>query len=429
MGRLEKYLSEDDILLEKVSKKEIEITLNNPRIRVGVEFEFIMTNIDIESMREEWEDYRNMYDDWFYYSNSLEDFNQKYDEWEYEYKRCKKDKEYLDNNYDGDILHIENEEPVPPEVPSYAIHDIQPGEYLSEPERPERPYPDDIEFEDMVDMGLPLDKLPFKVRVYGDYHEGERGKNWILEPDSSLPTNGAELISPILTMKEFLHFTPIIFDFINDYGATTNDCGLHINMSINGVDNIKDTLDPVKLILFTDEGLIWKYFSEKSRSRNAASMLKGLKKGYVDRNLLRNLMNVKKLDNKIVDSGHYMGINLENLNRGEHGRVEFRYMGGNVYHKKWDKIKQLVANYAFALSVGVDPEYKKKEYIHKLSRIMNKVELVRKKRQLTRSDHRDKLTSDQIKILEKEISQLEKIYKISTEEYISIDRWIYQNEE
>jgi hypothetical protein len=73
-----------------------------------------------------------------------------------------------------------------------------------------------------------------------------------------------------------------------------------------------------------------------------------------------------------LSSEHFDGVNVIDL---ETGHVEFRYMGGSSYHKEFKKVVDVISMYAYWLSLASDPEFKKKEYTHKLSRILNKTEM------------------------------------------------------
>jgi len=422
--RLDEFL-----LTEKISKKEMDIALKNKNIRIGAEFEFI---VNIDSVKDDWTTawfyYHKQENEYNRYEHQLDNFMNDFDDW----------KRDLNNADDEDKDNIEKLEPEPPELPDYIKYgdsDYRPGEEIPppiEPDVPELDHSDDEQiFKSIIDL-IPLKELPFKVDISYTHQGMERLNNWIIEPDSSLTDGGVELISPILTMDEFLKVTPEIFNFIDRHGYTDHTCGLHTHMSIKGVHYLHDVLDPVKLVLFTDEGLIYKFFNERAKAEYAASMLKDLRKNKINRDTLKELINMKKLDDKAVSISHYMGINMEHLKQfyGEEAgssRVEFRYLGGTDYQKKWSKIRQIVGNYAHVLSISMDPEYKKKEYIHKLTRIMNKVDLVRKKIELDHLDVDNKADNEmsiKIRRLNKEIGMLQKLYRLSDKEESDIRNWI-----
>jgi hypothetical protein len=59
-----------------------------------------------------------------------------------------------------------------------------------------------------------------------------------------------------------------------------------------------------------------------------------------------------------------MGINLQHL-KGKNKYIEFRYIGGRDYHKKWKEIKYLTAKFILAIRKACD-ENTDYEYILKV---------------------------------------------------------------
>jgi len=229
-------------------------------------------------------------------------------------------------------------------------------------EHGEVPYPEiDIDYivsgsdggepteDDIVDLGFPV----------------KFTKDWDVRPDGSLGDGGIEIITPPLKLSELIKTIEKVFDWIDDVGYTNNDCGFHVHMSIN---NGKE-LDPLKLILFADEGLIYKKFS----SRIGNSYAKSIKVGHVEKITPFGPEDVIKVakDSKLLNGlnmDKYLGINLVDLQKNH---VEFRYMGGDEYHKKFKDVREVIINYAHWMSIAGDPDYKKKEYITKVTRLSN----------------------------------------------------------
>ena len=348
MSRLDDFL-----LLEKVTKKEIDDAYSNSNIRIGSEFEF-RVNIKEEEKRslEAWSDYHSAIQDYNDYMDQIDEFES--------------------GRYDD-----------PPDVPDYVTYyDL--GEFKDgTADIPQPPKPETLEsFDDPNDVFkfivsvLPLDELPFKPYISLVSHGSKKIsiKSWVFEPDMSVgDDDSVELISPPLTTKEFLSMTPKIFNFINKYGYTDDSCGLHNSISFTNIKNLEVSLDPVKLALFTDEGLIYKYFESRKNNEFAVSLMKALKRGKIDYSAIKELVDVKKLKKKFEYDRH-LGINFQNLSENNK-YIEFRYIGGSDYHKKWDKVKQIVGNYIWNMSIALDPEYKKKEYINKLIRIIEKTDI------------------------------------------------------
>ena len=210
-------------------------------------------------------------------------------------------------------------------------------------------------------------------------HNVKSAKKWVIKPDGSLGLHGLEIVSPILPLKEFLEICPKVFEYINNMGpaAEIDDaCGFHISMSLKNVPNLGEAIDITKLSLFMDEGYIYNFFAAREFNTYARSA-----HDTVNRSLIR--LNAPKLATKLIDvtglkkeypADHYMAINIEHLNSANE-YIEFRYIGAENYHRKWDRIKSIMAHYVFDLSLACDPTYKKKEYEHKMARLMNKIEL------------------------------------------------------
>jgi hypothetical protein len=131
-------------------------------------------------------------------------------------------------------------------------------------------------------------------------------------------------------------------------------------------------IDRLKLLLFVEEDYIYNAFTERRSSSYVKSVKDKLKSsGQLKETDIKKLIDIKKVKLKLTGE-HFDGVNVLDL---EDGHVEFRYMGGSSYHKDFKKVVDVISMYAYWLSLAADPEFKKKEYIHKLSRILNKTEM------------------------------------------------------
>jgi hypothetical protein len=186
--------------------------------------------------------------------------------------------------------------------------------------------------------------------------------------DGSLPADegGIEIVSPPLEIGDFVDMTEKMFDWIEDIGETNSQTGFHVHMSvINGQKNF----DPLKLLLFTEEEFIWKYFPERKTNTYCNSILKKKPKSYdiVD---LESLVNLKKIE-KDLSNSKYDGVNMVNISDAH---VEFRYLGGIDYTKKFKEVQDTIARYSYWLSIACDPDFKRKEYIQKVNKVLSKKE-------------------------------------------------------
>ena len=300
------------------------------------------------------------------------------------------------------------------------------------PDPPEN-FPDDIK--EVFDNSDALSNAPFKKYKFGDYGDNPQkigDTYWRIEPDQSLSEGGVEVISPPMRLPDFLKILPKMFSWIDLWGDTDSSCGFHVHMSVDGVD-LEDSIDPVKLILFTDEDKIWKYFDTRKDNTYVISVKDKLKtKGKINKNDLKNLFKDKRL--MLIDWGrdHSDSINFMNL---DEGHIEFRYMGGPNYHKSLNKVIESIAIFAYNLSLACDPEFKKKEYIKKLVRIFNKMDMYIHRFAEVELDYplknpHPKITSDHIKIIKnvkdehrRKFDSLRKVYKIDS----NLSRKIFAN--
>jgi len=212
-----------------------------------------------------------------------------------------------------------------------------------------------------------LDELDSNYIMSLDFPIELDSNNWEVIDDASLSSNlgGVEVVTPIMKLPELIDTIEKVFKWMDKYAYTDDTCGFHIHMSIN---NGKE-LDPLKLVLFAEEGLIYKVFPDRIDNDYATSIKKGhfrfMKPFTIDD--IKMMAKKNKID-KEFNTEKYLGIHLSDL---KSNHVEFRYMGGKNYQRKFNDIKMLIANYTHWLSIATDPDYKRKEYIIKMNKLVN----------------------------------------------------------
>lgn len=344
-----------EILLEKVGRNEIEDALKNPNVRIGAEFEFT-----VPPFLEKYEKEVDMFDN----LQNMETEQEKYDEaleaW----------------------MKIPNNPAPLPNLPEWAA---EAGYELgSEIPPPGEIYPHLVVdknrlYGKLIKEFVNLETLPFNNYIVTPNHAFKSPKKWVVKPDGSLGLSGVEIVSPVLPLSEFLTITPKMFGWLNNLGPNAEvgeECGFHISMSLKNVDSLYDSLDVTKLSLFMDEGYIYNFFETREFNTYAKSAHDTIKRTFITKNnpkLAEKLIDDKEIRRKYPED-HYMAINIEHL-KSTNQYIEFRYLGATDYHKKWDRIKTIIAHYVYDLSLACDPEFKKKEYEHKLSRLLNKLQL------------------------------------------------------
>ena len=231
---------------------------------------------------------------------------------------------------------------------------------------------------DSIDGNMPkssselLQELPFEFVDRQDYTK------WQITSDSSLSNgNGVEIVSPVMNIPEALSTMGLMFNFIDKNGFTDDTCGLHVNMSYRGK-LIRD-LDILKVAMFMDEGLVWKYFPDRENNHYARSMYDAILHGSttsMDTAYFRLYGSLTETIDAIkrdiyVNAVKYRGINrIVSAMNDSSDRIEFRYLGGESYQKKFAEVQTSILNFGQLLNLGFNPELKKQEYILKLLRVL-----------------------------------------------------------
>jgi len=188
--------------------------------------------------------------------------------------------------------------------------------------------------------------------------------------DASL-VDGIEIVTPPVSIKKFLDYMGEIFDDIQNRGVFRTDrtTGLHINISIDGVD-LREDLDVLKLALFVEEGRVYKFFSGRRGSKYAQSI----------RTLLSNPEDIEEIDSEMQQKlkqkmhqswGKHFGVNFLKI---PENYIEFRYLGGKGYEEKFDEIRSQMLDFAYFLRISTDPNAHWKEYQKKLFRLLTSMD-------------------------------------------------------
>jgi len=336
MTRLFEYIDDyTPLLMEKVNKKEITSMLKSTDIFVGAEFEFYADDLSGNGINDVLQDdYYNALTDWqqyndgvIKYQNDYEELNDeilkldgKIDEIEDEIAELEDEIErlgYLDyDELSGELIIKHKNEieelkkkksklkdkmsdfedeieelyfPVIGVDYHYYMEQIgwyshvEPGEEADQPISPEEVNDENENESDIYSMEEWIKNVhpqpPFKNYNVGDYHDHMQtidSKNWVIENDTSLSDNpgGIEIKSPPMSLKDFVKICPKMFNWIKEVGNTNGACGFHIHMSLKGVSNLKNQLDLMKLVLFTDEQYIYKFFKDREDILYARPMRK-----------------------------------------------------------------------------------------------------------------------------------------------------------
>ena len=208
---------------------------------------------------------------------------------------------------------------------------------------------------------------------------------WNITMDSSIKPNndddvGMEIIMPPTEYEKGITDIEDIMQFLRQEGGYANEStGLHINVSMKGIDHSK--LDYAKLVLMVGDNKVarqfdreYSEFAENSLTKlsNFIDSTQGYEKdrpakakGYAD--MMARMH--KDLSHSVMDS-------FENIDFGKFSsvgikedRIEFRAAGGADYLNNFSDILHVINRFVVAYAVAADPQAHRKEYAKKLYKL------------------------------------------------------------
>jgi len=234
-----------------------------------------------------------------------------------------------------------------------------------------------FEFEFFANENLDLTKqslsqtLNKQIRVEEAAHSDFAPTDQIfkLEPDNSGGTGMIELVTGPLPFVEAKLILAKTLKWIRENGSTNDRCSIHINLAFDGkklgpIVNMS-RLDIGKFVLNFDENKVYEEFPNRRDSVYAKSIkfivpLSGMTQPSPQKNIWTNYMFVKE---------KYYGVNFGKIQKGY---IEFRYLGGKDYEKKYSTILSLTEHFLTSLyETLVNPKYSESD-LKVLDKILEK---------------------------------------------------------
>lgn len=174
-----------------------------------------------------------------------------------------------------------------------------------------------------------------KVSVFGESHSdfSVTPDHWKIEKDYSGGKKLIELVTGSQPYQEARITLIKVLKWIKENGHTNSRCGLHFNISFNDKmgTSFLTRMNVLKFILEFEEDKIFKDYPDRENSVYAKSIKFVIP---VDKLSYNTSKNVVAAD-FIFPTEKYYGVNFLKL---EKNYLEFRYLGGDGYEKKTDKL-------------------------------------------------------------------------------------------
>lgn len=204
-----------------------------------------------------------------------------------------------------------------------------------------------VEFEfysnsDMEETAKSVGKLlGKKIRIEKKAHSDFQptADEYKMEPDMS---GGAGLIELVTAAQPYSSARLMIIkmcNWIKENGYTSDRSSIHLNLSfdpeLSGNKNLISKMSPLKFILDFNEDLVWKEFPNRENSTYAKSIKFIIPR---EETYIYDGTHINQ-NNFIYPKTKYYGVNFEKLQKNY---LEFRYLGGENWHKKSAKILKML---------------------------------------------------------------------------------------
>jgi hypothetical protein len=183
-----------------------------------------------------------------------------------------------------------------------------------------------------------------KIRIETKHHStfAPTTKEFKIEPDMSGGAGLMELVTGALPYSEGRMIIIKVCNWITENGYTSDRSSIHLNLSfdskLTGNRYQISRMSPLKFILDFNEEQVWKEFPMRKDSAYAKSIkfvLPRTETYIYDGNHIGQ-------NNFIFPQSKYYGVNFEKLQKNY---LEFRYLGGENWHKKQTKILNLLDSF------------------------------------------------------------------------------------
>lgn len=194
---------------------------------------------------------------------------------------------------------------------------------------------------------------------------------------------GVELVTWPLPLNRALSEMKLIFDHISDVGSTSEETGLHSNISLKHESFTKENFNPVKLVMLMDDHeILGRYpvrnfvdsmaatFTDNqgwlivSLAEMMVSEIYSLGQAIRDV-IVENIQKYNKMQG--MNFRHMFDANVKEYEK----RVEFRYIGGEGYENRYNEITRDIYKQCYMLLAAFDETFLEKEYLKNMVRLLD----------------------------------------------------------
>lgn len=187
--------------------------------------------------------------------------------------------------------------------------------------------------------------------------------------------DGVETISKPLKLHDGMSLNEQMFDHIQDVGFTTEATGLHVNVSLKGMNFKRDNFNPVKMLLLLNPKMLQEFFQLRGYVEDQFSGMNFERIFNIagERNARLQIQHFEELAFK-TDKHHQVNFNnfISHTDSVAHqDRIEFRYIGGKDYEHRLKTIEWHIYRMVYLTVVAFSEGFAQKEYLKEVYRILD----------------------------------------------------------
>jgi hypothetical protein len=163
---------------------------------------------------------------------------------------------------------------------------------------------------------------------------------WKLEPDFSGGMKMMELVTEPMGYYEAMGVLSKVTSWMRKNAWTDEKCAFQFSLSFDKMKyKLREKLEGInrlKFVLDFDEEFVYERFPARKNSKYARSIKQVMP---INKFVFNDRVNAVHKENYRVPDTKYYGVNFSKLSSGY---VEFRYMGGRSYEKKYTQIREII---------------------------------------------------------------------------------------
>jgi len=189
-----------------------------------------------------------------------------------------------------------------------------------------------------------------------------------VELDTSVD-HGVEVITRPLSFQRSIEVYKKMCRVIGEIGSTSENTGMHVNISIKNQDMTK--INHTKLLMLLDPDLQKDIFPIRSYVEDVFSELLLNSSKIIDK-MASGRDYIKTFENYIDTDKKYQQINFNHLHeQNDLARLELRYFGGEGYETRTNTVINGLYAAARAVGAAYDPDYLENKYRSRLTKFID----------------------------------------------------------